>query len=86
MRLFYHTPGAPVDLSEARWFQLRVRERWRDRLRCAVRGAVTPTVTDWAWPHLPEALFPLYYLTRPIRLAARCGRRLLRAAMPPLTS
>ncbi|PYO80862.1 MAG: hypothetical protein DMD65_14450, partial [Gemmatimonadetes bacterium] len=49
------------------------RERWRDRLRYCARVALTPTSGDWAWLRLPDALYPLYYVARPIRLIAKYG-------------
>ena len=86
-RLFRDTPAAPVDQWEARRFHLRVRERWRDRVRCAVRVTFIPTVGDWTFLRLPHALGFLYYLVRPVRLVFKYGLLLLRprtdsAALP----
>ncbi len=49
-------------------FRLRGRERLRDKLRYYVHRPTTLTAGDWALLRLPDALFPLYYLLRPIRL------------------
>src|SRR3989441_7310819 len=78
--LFRHTPGPPRDRAELSPFHLRAQERWRDRLRYCARVALTPTPGDWAWLRLPDALYPLYYVVRPIRLAVKYGARLIRGA------
>jgi hypothetical protein len=49
-------------------FRLRTHESIADRVRyCALR-AWTPTYKDLRFVSLPTALFPLYYLLRPVRL------------------
>ncbi|MEP7360080.1 MAG: nucleotidyltransferase family protein [Chloroflexota bacterium] len=58
-------------------FHTRMRERRRDQLRYLVNVAFTPSGADWGALHLPRPLFPLYALTRPVRLAAKYGRRLV---------
>src|SRR2546425_2886620 len=78
-RLLASNP-APLEPWQAHLFHLRVRERWRDRLRYCARVALTPTPGDWAWLRLPDALYPLYYVARPIRLAVKYGARLIRSA------
>jgi len=63
-------------------FQLRSRERRRDRLRYAWRRAVLPAVDDVAGVHLPAPLFPLLYAVPPAwragRVAAEVARRFRR--------
>ncbi len=76
--LFSRVPATSPDPWELRLFHLRARERWRDRLRYGARVALTPTAGDWAWLQLPDALYPLYYVTRSIRLVAKYGARLMR--------
>ncbi len=52
-------------------FHLRMRERVCDRIHYIVRNTVivlTPTAEEWKRVPLPDALFFLYYLIRPIRL------------------
>jgi len=49
---------------------LRSREAFRDRLRYSLGMVFTPTLADWEAWSLPDAFFPLYYLYRPLRLAA----------------
>jgi hypothetical protein len=72
-RLFDPTPSR----FDALTFHARMRERRRDQLRYLVNVAFTPSGADWGALHLPRALFPLYALTRPVRLAAKYGRRLV---------
>jgi hypothetical protein len=58
-------------------FHARMRERARDQLSYLANVAFTPSGADWEALRLPRALFPLYVVTRPIRLAAKYGRRLV---------
>lgn len=52
-------------------------DRARDRIKAAIRLGLTPTPGDYrAWP-LPRALWPLYYVVRPLRLAASAVASLL---------
>jgi hypothetical protein len=62
--------------------QLRMRERRRDRLRSSLRLAATPRVYDWMFLPLPDRLFFLYYLLRPLRLAGKYGAKLLQRSEP----
>src|SRR3989449_7056837 len=73
--LFRRMPTGSSHSWESRLFHLRTRERWRDRLRYCARVALTPTPGDWAWLRLPDALYALYYVTRPIRLIAKGDRK-----------
>ncbi len=73
--LWRRAPTGSSHSWESRLFHLRTRERWRDRLRYCARVALTPTPGDWAWLRLPDALYPLYYVARPIRLIAKYGPR-----------
>jgi SAM-dependent methyltransferase len=73
--------GAGGRMSETGRMRLRLglRERLSDRLRYITRFSFTPTVEDWKALPLPDALFTLYTLLRPLRLlgevaAARLGR------------
>lgn len=63
--------AARLDLGALQW---RSRERWRDRLRFAL----TPNEDDWLVLPLPAALFPVYYVIRPFRVAAKYGARWMR--------
>ena len=62
--------------------QLRMRERKRDKLRSSLRLAATPRVYDWMFLPLPDRLFLLYYLLRPLRLAGKYGAKLLQGSQP----
>jgi hypothetical protein len=56
-------------------FNLRARDGLADRARSAARWFFAPGPEDWRWVHLPDALFPLYRLLRPVRLLLRHGGR-----------
>ncbi|HST61534.1 MAG TPA: hypothetical protein VLK84_22700, partial [Longimicrobium sp.] len=56
-------------------FNGRLRDGTADRARYAARWLFLPSPEDWAWVRLPDALAPLYRVLRPLRLAARYGRR-----------
>jgi hypothetical protein len=53
------------------WLMIRVRERWRDRIKFLWRLIVTPSVGEWSAIHLPAPLFPLYRAVRAFRLLSR---------------
>lgn len=50
------------------WLFLRSREHLWDRLRWAIAYPLTPTPADWNALRLPDSLFWLYRLLRPLRL------------------
>jgi len=52
-------------------FHLKVRERLSDRVRYCLRLGLTPSIPDWKAIPLPPLLFPLHYVTRPLRLLAK---------------
>ena len=56
-------------------FNLRARDGVMDRARSAGRWLFAPSPEDWGWVALPDALFPLYRVLRPVRLLLRHGRR-----------
>jgi hypothetical protein len=62
---------APANLA----FNLRARDGAMDRARYAGRWLFGPTPEDWRWARLPDPLFPLYRVLRPVRLLVRHGRR-----------
>lgn len=55
-------------------FNLRLREGAAERARYVARWVFGPGPEDWKWRPLPDALFPLYRLLRPVRLLGRHGR------------
>jgi len=60
------------------WFRVRMQERVWDGLRYCLRLAATPTDEDYAVVRLPDPLFPLYFVLRPVRLAKEYAVGLLR--------
>ena len=54
--------------AERNLFQLKIRERLRDKLVFALGHATVPHPTDWSWAPLPESLYWLYPIIRPLRL------------------
>ena len=72
LRSILGSPSEPPRGSErSRFFgfHLRARDRLRDRLRHCLRVAFLPSAEDWVAVPIPAALYPLYYLIRPARLA-----------------
>jgi hypothetical protein len=69
--------GDQPDTDSLDYFRtmLRLRERWQDRARFAVRLAITPSVREWHSLSIPDRLFPMYRVVRGIRLLRRfCTR------------
>ena len=64
-----HAPNA----REAPLFCFRGRERWRDRVRYGVGFVLLPGEREWSLIRLPDRLFWVYSLLRPVRLAVRSG-------------
>jgi hypothetical protein len=60
-------------------FMMRLRERWRDRVRFIWRLATTPSIEEWETVAFPQPLFALYYLVRIGRLAKRFAKLFLNA-------
>jgi hypothetical protein len=77
-RHLFSPANAPMAMFASSLFHLRARERWRDRARYCFGLGISPTARDVAYMSLPPALTPLYYLLRPVRLAAVYGAKLLR--------
>ena len=74
-RLFSATME-PMKIGERYLYHLKLRERWRDRLKLHVhyiswytRLIFRPKQIDRDAMQLPAFLSPLYYVTRPVRLA-----------------
>ena len=51
-------------------FHLTAMDRKRDAVVGLLRSMLLPTVADWRLVTLPDALYPMYYVLRPIRLVA----------------
>lgn len=77
-RRFLKTEGDSNGRREFHRFYWKMRERWWDRCRDRLGHAgclLTPTSLEWErWP-LPDALFFLYYLLRPLRLMGKYGQK-----------
>jgi hypothetical protein len=56
----------------------KMKEGLPDKIRYCVRAATAQTVEDWELLSLPNFLFPLYYVLRPIRLTGKYGLRILK--------
>lgn len=67
--------GPPSNIGEE-LFYLQARERIRDRALYYLRRATYPTEDDWEAVSLPEPLFSLYYLIRPLRMIGKYRTRL----------
>lgn len=61
-------------------FRLRARERLHDKVRYLWRAIITPNPADWTAVPLSDRMRRLYYLVRPIRLAAKYAQMALRAS------
>jgi hypothetical protein len=63
----------PNQLEKFRW-HLQFLPR-RDAYLSMVRAALVPTVGDWRTFSVPDVLYPIYYLLRPLRLLTKyCGK------------
>ncbi len=70
-------------LLETSRFQLRALGSGKAKVNYCRTRAAAPTVRDWQWVRLPDSLYFLYYLLRPVRLAVQgLGRPLLRRLRP----
>jgi hypothetical protein len=69
--------SAPAGLFAEAATLVSLRERRLDRLRSCLRLATTPRSYDWMFLSVPDSLFFLYYLVRPLRLAGKYGAKLL---------
>jgi len=59
-------------------YYVKVRERWQDRLAFCGKLMMNLLFGDWNPAPLPDCLFPLAYLVRPVTLITRHGEGLLR--------
>jgi len=67
--------GALGGIFERLSLQMSAQDRRRDRLRYGLALVTAPTVIEWRELPLPPALFFLYPLLRPFRLAAKYTRK-----------
>ena len=68
----------PVEAEKA-WFHLRCRERLRDRIRYLLLLWLAPNWDELEFLPLPRALFPLYWVIRPLRLSVKSAALAIRA-------
>ncbi|HEX6805057.1 MAG TPA: nucleotidyltransferase family protein [Terriglobales bacterium] len=71
------------DVESLRYFvfMMRLREKWRDRVRFAYRLASTPSLEEWDAVALPHRLFPLYRGVRAWRLVKRFARMFVQPSL-----
>jgi hypothetical protein len=65
--LFRREAGSPGFL-ETGWFQLKAKNRFADKAGYVLIRALLPSVEDWIRFPLPDSLYFLYFLFRPLRL------------------
>jgi len=73
-------PDVRLSPTERVAFFLRTMDGTAERVRYRVHQLFDPTLMDWGLVALPDALFPLYRVIRPLRLGWEGARRLLRRA------
>ena len=86
-QLFVKVDNPPkFEESNFSLWDIRVRERWQDRVRYCFTLVFMPNEGDAALLPLPPSLYFIYYLLRPIRLVGRNGlivlKRILRWLNP----
>jgi hypothetical protein len=69
LQAMFRNFGDRTGLAQELMIPLRSIESTRAKIRYLAGRAFTPTLDDWHAMPLPAPLFPLYYLTRPFRLA-----------------
>ena len=80
--LFRREAGSP-GFRETAWFQLKQIDRFADKAGYVLIRALMPTVEDWKRFPLPDSLYFLYFLYRPLRLLGlRLPARLPRRQTP----
>lgn len=60
--------GKDLGFLEQTFFYLQTRDCFKDKLRHVWFRLSIPTVEDWRWVPLPDSLYGLYYVIRPLRL------------------
>lgn len=63
--------AASTEMAEGAFVDLDLCDTWRDKAIVMARLFLTPTDGDFQALPLPSALWPLYHLTRPFRLAIK---------------
>ena len=82
----FRRENGPAAALQRSLFNLKVTDRFQDRIRYCLRSAFHPGVVDWQALPLPRSLFFLYYIIHPLRVAGKygwqCVRRLFRNGLP----
>lgn len=73
--LFEEAGTSPSQVEAFRW-NFKFMDRRRDAFESFVRSVFMPTISDWQRVQLPDAVYPLYYGTRPLALLSKYGKRL----------
>ncbi|PYV14166.1 MAG: hypothetical protein DMG07_12535 [Acidobacteria bacterium] len=76
---FFAEGAHPPSTAESCAFRLRLMDRLRDGVLCALRPAFIPDVADWQLLSLPSSLYFLYYPLRVLRLTAKYASSLFTA-------
>jgi len=63
--------GLPLPTPDRHFSDLDLCDSWLDKLKAVIRLVLTRTTGDYEAMKLPQALWPMYYATRPFRLAAK---------------
>jgi hypothetical protein len=63
--------GSQSSIVDDAVVQIWMTDGFQRRFRLVVERGLQPTVVDWQFVKLPRSLFFLYYVLRPIRIAAR---------------
>jgi hypothetical protein len=74
--------------NQGKWFrrsfsQVRMMDGWPGQLRSGfgnLLNLVNPTHREWEMLPLPDAMFPLYYAIRPVRLTGKYSMKFLKGA------
>ncbi len=70
--------GAPPPEATPNFTDIDLCDRSVDRMKAVLQLVLRPTVSDHGSLPLPRAMWPVYYVTRPFRLAAMAAGRLVR--------
>jgi hypothetical protein len=84
-RRLFREVDAPVGPLERFFFHVNMMDGVGSQIRYCLRYArhvTTPTVLEWESLPLPDSLFPLYYVFRPVRLMAKYAVSLWRRVLP----
>ena len=61
--------GEDLGFLEQTSFYLQIQDSFQDKVRHVWCRLAIPTLEDWRWVSLPDSLYGLYFVIRPLRLA-----------------